>query len=66
MAESMPCGPEVGPIVEAVRAYQDAGFDRLYINQIGPEQEAFFEFFTKELAPALAEVGIAPVASGRS
>jgi G6PDH family F420-dependent oxidoreductase len=66
MAESMPCGPEVGPIVEAVREYQDAGFDRLYINQIGHEQEAFFEFFAKELAPALAEVGIAPVASGRS
>jgi len=59
MAENMPCGPDVGPIVEAVREYQDAGFDRLYLNQIGHEQKAFFDFFVAELAPALSEIGVA-------
>jgi G6PDH family F420-dependent oxidoreductase len=63
MAEHMPCGPDVKPIVEAVVEYRDAGFDRLYINQIGDDQEGFFEFFTAELAPALAEVDVRP---GRS
>ncbi|MCU1359642.1 MAG: class F420-dependent oxidoreductase [Ilumatobacteraceae bacterium] len=65
MAENMPCGPDVGAIVDAVKQYQDAGFDRLYINQIGPEQQAFFQFFKAELAPALAEIGVEPVPSGR-
>jgi G6PDH family F420-dependent oxidoreductase len=51
--ESTACGPDVGPIVEAVRPYVDAGFDRVYINQIGPDQAAFFAFFAKELGPAL-------------
>jgi G6PDH family F420-dependent oxidoreductase len=62
MAEHMPCGPDVGPIVDAVREYQDAGFDRLYINQIGDDQHAFFDFFTAELAPALTEIGVATIA----
>jgi hypothetical protein len=60
MAERMPCGPEVGPIVDAVREYRDAGFDRLFINQIGHDQKAFFDFFAADLAPALAEIGVTP------
>jgi G6PDH family F420-dependent oxidoreductase len=65
MAENMPCGPEVGPIVDAVAKYRDAGFDRLYINQIGHDQESFFEFFTAELAPALAEIDVHPARAAR-
>ncbi|MBI5090125.1 MAG: TIGR03557 family F420-dependent LLM class oxidoreductase [Actinobacteria bacterium] len=60
MGEHMPCGPDVGPIVEAVVQYRDAGFDRLYINQIGDDQEGFFEFFSAGLAPAIAEVDVRP------
>jgi G6PDH family F420-dependent oxidoreductase len=61
VGESMPCGPDVEPILQAVREFQEAGFDRLYLNQIGDEQEAFFRFFTTELGPALAEIGVTPV-----
>jgi hypothetical protein len=32
----------------------DAGFDEVYIAQIGPEQDGFFEFYERELAPLLA------------
>jgi len=60
MADYMPCGPDVGTIVEAAKEYVDAGFDRLYITQVGPQQAEFFNFFQKDLAPALAEVGITP------
>jgi G6PDH family F420-dependent oxidoreductase len=60
MAENMPCGPDVGPIVEAVTEFKEAGFDRMYLNQIGPDQDGFFKFYESELAPALAEIGIAP------
>jgi G6PDH family F420-dependent oxidoreductase len=60
MADDMPCGPDVDLIVNAAKEYVDAGFDRLYITQVGPEQEEFLTFFRKELAPALADVGLVP------
>lgn len=55
--ESTPCGPDLGAIVEAAQAYVDAGFDRLYLNQIGPDQDGFFDVFEAELMPALREIG---------
>jgi hypothetical protein len=60
MAQHMPCGPDVDPIVKAAKEYVDTGFDRVYITQVGPEQEEFFDFFAKELAPALADIGMQP------
>jgi G6PDH family F420-dependent oxidoreductase len=59
-AEHVPCGPRVEPIVEAVQQYVDAGFDRIFLNQIGPQQEEFFHFFRHELAEGLAEIGVGP------
>jgi hypothetical protein len=56
--ESIPCGPAVEPIVENVKKYVEAGFDRLYINQIGDNHSDFFRFLNRELAPALADVGV--------
>ena len=64
MAEHMPCGPEVEPIVAAAKEYVDAGFDRVYLSQVGPEQDDFFAFFTKELTPALADIGMKPGLAG--
>ena len=60
MADDMPCGPDVDQIVKAAKEYVDAGFDRLYLTQVGPDQEEFLRFFTKELVPAFADVGLAP------
>lgn len=56
VAESMPCGPDLERIVEAVAEYADAGFDRLYISQVGPDQDAFFAMYESELGPRLATV----------
>jgi hypothetical protein len=37
--------------IDMVRGYQDAGFDDVYVANIGPRQEEFFEFWrTKVLA----------------
>jgi len=58
VAEHTPCGPEVGPIIEAVGKSVDAGFDRVFLNQIGTNQEEFFAFFARELVPALSEIGV--------
>ncbi|MEY2580395.1 MAG: hypothetical protein QOE09_244 [Ilumatobacteraceae bacterium] len=60
MAEHMPCGPDVEPIVAALKEYVEAGFDRVYLGQVGPDQDGFFGFFNNELAPALADIGMKP------
>jgi G6PDH family F420-dependent oxidoreductase len=52
-AEKIPLGPDPDRHAEAVKAYVDAGFDHVYIHQIGPDQEGFFDFFERELAPRL-------------
>jgi G6PDH family F420-dependent oxidoreductase len=52
-SESVPCGPDIDRHLEAVAAYADAGFDELYIQQIGPEQERFFELYATEILPQL-------------
>jgi G6PDH family F420-dependent oxidoreductase len=59
VAEATPCGPDPAPMIEAVKEFVDAGFDRVYINQIGPDQDGFFDFFTSELAPGLAGLAAA-------
>ncbi len=51
IAEDMPCGPDVERHVQALQAYADAGFDELYVQQIGPEQDAFFEAYREHVLP---------------
>ncbi len=54
--KSVPCGPDVAPVVESVRMFLDAGYDHLYFHQIGPDQEGFFGFWSTELQSALADL----------
>jgi G6PDH family F420-dependent oxidoreductase len=51
LAEDTPCGPDVEKHVEAIQAYAEAGFDELYVNQIGPGQDAFFEAYREHVLP---------------
>lgn len=53
LRDSMPHGPKLEPYLEAVRAYTEAGFDHLLLTQVGPDQAGFFEFWHRELQPAL-------------
>ncbi len=49
----IPCGPDVEKHIEAIQAYAEAGFDELYINQIGPDQDAFFAAYRDQVLPRL-------------
>jgi G6PDH family F420-dependent oxidoreductase len=51
VAADTPCGPDVDEHVEAIEAYREAGFDELYIGQIGPEQDAFFAAYAERVLP---------------
>jgi G6PDH family F420-dependent oxidoreductase len=55
--ESVPCGPDIERHVNAVQAYSDAGFDELYVGQIGNGHEAFFEAYSREVLPRFAPSG---------
>lgn len=50
---SLPCGPDPEPYVSAIQEYVNAGYDEVYVAQIGPDQERFFEFFEHEVLPRL-------------
>lgn len=56
VAASMPCGPDLDRIVEAATEYAEAGFDRLYISQLGPDQRQFFDMYKTDLRRRLAEL----------
>ena len=49
VASDVPCGPDVERHVGAIKEYADAGFDELYVNQIGPDQDAFFEAYREHV-----------------
>jgi G6PDH family F420-dependent oxidoreductase len=53
VAEIFPCGPDIDLHVEMIQKYVDAGYDEVYIQQIGPEQEAFFDVYEREVLPRL-------------
>jgi G6PDH family F420-dependent oxidoreductase len=51
------CGDDVDEHVEQFRTFTDAGYDEIYINQIGPDQEAFFAFHAEKVLPAVRALG---------
>ncbi|MFE9355534.1 LLM class F420-dependent oxidoreductase [Streptomyces olivaceoviridis] len=52
--EKSVCGDDVDEHVSALKAFADAGFDRVYVNQIGPDQRGFFDFYRTKVLPQLA------------
>jgi len=59
VAEAIICGPDPQRHVEAIRKFVDAGFDRVYVHQVGPDQDGFFEFYRREVLPNFTKVGAA-------
>lgn len=53
VADGMVCGDDVDEHVRAVSAYVDAGFDEVYVGQIGPDQQGFFDFYRSDVLPRL-------------
>jgi G6PDH family F420-dependent oxidoreductase len=53
VGEAIPVGPDPERYVGSVEAYLEAGYDHVYLHQIGPDQEGFLRFWREELAPRL-------------
>lgn len=50
---SIVCGDDVEAHVSGLQAYAEAGFDAVYVNQIGPDMRGFFDFYGREVLPRL-------------
>jgi G6PDH family F420-dependent oxidoreductase len=54
VAKEIPCGPDPAPIISSIRAYLDAGYDHVYLHQVGPDQAGFLKFAEREILPEFA------------
>ena len=51
--EGVVCGMDAQAHVDNLRQYIDAGYDEIYVQQVGPDQETFLDFYTEEVFPEL-------------
>jgi coenzyme F420-dependent glucose-6-phosphate dehydrogenase len=51
--------------LKEIRKYAEAGFDHIYVHQIGPDQETFFRFYEKEIIPKIIKLTGPEKAKGR-
>ena len=52
VAEKVVCGPDPELHRQKIEEFADAGFDHVYVHQVGPDQEAFLTFYEREILPA--------------
>jgi coenzyme F420-dependent glucose-6-phosphate dehydrogenase len=57
--EKITCGPDPEPMKAKIQEYADAGYTHVYIHQVGPDQEGFFDFASRELLSDRALAGSA-------
>jgi G6PDH family F420-dependent oxidoreductase len=53
VAGTLVCGDDVDAHLAQFKAFVDAGYDEIYVNQIGPDQRGFFDFYATEILPQL-------------
>jgi G6PDH family F420-dependent oxidoreductase len=56
VTEVIVCGPDADRHRKGVAEFAEAGFDHVYVHQVGPDQEGFLRFYERELIRAPAQV----------
>jgi len=51
--ESTTCGRDVDAHVEAFQPYAEAGFDDVFVSNMGPNHRAFFDLYRDDVLPRL-------------
>jgi G6PDH family F420-dependent oxidoreductase len=51
IAQAVVCGPDPAKYLEKIEAFAQAGYEHVYIHQVGQDQEGFFNFAKRELLP---------------
>ncbi len=52
IAEQVVCGPDPERHVDGIREFVDAGFDHVYVHQVGPDQGSFMDAYRRDVLPA--------------
>jgi G6PDH family F420-dependent oxidoreductase len=47
------CGPDPERHAEVIRRYLEAGYDEVYVSQVGDDQAGYFDFYRRELTSRL-------------
>ena len=55
MAEAILCSPDADRHLERIQEYTDAGYDHVYIHQIGPDQAGFIDFAARDVLPRVGK-----------
>jgi G6PDH family F420-dependent oxidoreductase len=55
VAEAVTCGPDPRRHLEAIEKATKAGYTRVCVHQIGPDQMGFFDFYEREILPELGD-----------
>jgi len=58
VVKSFACGPDPERHIESISKYVDAGYDEIYVTQVGPDQEGFLRFYEREVLPHFAKVPV--------
>jgi G6PDH family F420-dependent oxidoreductase len=53
VAERVPCGPDPEPVAQGISKYFEAGFDEVYVSQMGPDQAGGLRFLTEQVLPLI-------------
>jgi coenzyme F420-dependent glucose-6-phosphate dehydrogenase len=54
VAESVVCGPDPERHKEQIREFEAAGYDHVYVHQVGSDQQGFLDFYAREILPEFA------------
>lgn len=54
ITEAVVCGPDPEKHLAKIREAAEAGFEHVYVHQVGPDQEGFIDFYQREIMPNLA------------
>jgi coenzyme F420-dependent glucose-6-phosphate dehydrogenase len=55
VAKQVICGPDPEDHYTKINEFSEAGFDHVYVHQVGPDQEGFMDFYATEIIPAVSE-----------
>ncbi|WP_254546531.1 TIGR03557 family F420-dependent LLM class oxidoreductase [Halomarina pelagica] len=47
-------GPDVQPHIDSIQGAIDAGYDHVYVHQVGDDQEALFDLYEEEVLPSFS------------
>ena len=59
IANAIVCGPDPEAHLSGIREFADAGFDHVYVHQVGPDQNGFIDFYEREVLDKAERLDVA-------